>query len=89
MRSIHEFAAIKTGPYGTLLEAHEYSGDDEVPMISVGEIRERFLRITEHIVVGRRNKETSSICPSESEAVFGRKGGVERSALIRQQQDAW
>jgi len=53
-RSVHKFAAIKTGPFGTLLKASEYSEIDGVPLISVGEIREGFLRVTDHTPVYRR-----------------------------------
>ena len=44
-KAIHEFATIKTGPFGTLLKASEYSKHDGVPVISVGEVRQGFLRI--------------------------------------------
>jgi type I restriction enzyme S subunit len=43
---IGQIASIKTGPFGTLLKASEYSKNG-VPLISVGEIREGFLRITD------------------------------------------
>ena len=46
VKAVQEFATITTGPFGTLLKAAEYSESDGVPLISVGEIREGFLRIT-------------------------------------------
>jgi len=46
-KSLHEVASIKTGPFGTLLKAAEYAESDGVPLISVGEIREGFLQITD------------------------------------------
>ena len=90
-RSIHEFATIKTGPFGTLLKASEYSVNDGVPLVSVGEIREGFLRITDTTprvseIVTRR---LPQYVLNNGDIVFGRKGGVERSALIRQHQDGW
>ena len=51
VKSVHQFASIKTGPFGTLLKASEYSEGDGVPLISVGEIRKGFLRVTEQTPV--------------------------------------
>lgn len=90
-KSVHEFAAIKTGPFGTLLKASEYSESDGVPLISVGEIRNGFLRITDDTpyvseIVTRR---LPQYVLKKGDIVFARKGGVERSALIRQPQEGW
>jgi type I restriction enzyme S subunit len=38
VKSIAELGVIKTGPFGTLLKASEYSGTEGVPLISVGEV---------------------------------------------------
>ena len=89
--SIHEFAAVKTGPFGTLLKAAEYSENNGVPLISVGEIREGFLKITDHTprvpeAVVRR---LPQYVLKEGDIIFGRKGGVGRSALIRGEQHGW
>src|SRR5690606_12994678 len=40
IKSVNNIASIKTGPFGTLLKASEYSDGNGVPLISVGEIRE-------------------------------------------------
>jgi type I restriction enzyme S subunit len=90
-RLVHEIATIKTGPFGTLLKASEYSQVEGVPLISVGEIREGFLRITDHTpcipeVIIRR---LPQYVLRKGDIVFGRKGGVDRSALIQQSQDGW
>ncbi len=90
-KSIFELATIKTGPFGTLLKAAEYSGGDGVPLISVGEVREGFLRVTDHTprvpeAVVRR---LPQYVLKKGDIVFGRKGGVERSALIRAEQEGW
>jgi len=91
LRSIHEFSAIKTGPFGTLLKASEYSESDGVPLISVGEIRQGFLKITDH--TPRISEAITRRLPQyvlrKGDIVFGRKGGVDRSALIEQLQDGW
>jgi type I restriction enzyme S subunit len=91
VKSVHEFATVQTGPFGTLLKAAEYSLRDGVPLISVGEIREGSLKITDHTprvsdMVTRRLPQYLLKC---GDIVFGRKGGVERSALIRKAQDGW
>lgn len=87
---IGQIASIRTGPFGTLLKASEYS-ENGVPLISVGEIREGFLRITDD--TPRVSDEITRRLPRyvlrTGDIVFGRKGGVERSALIRQEQDGW
>lgn len=91
VKAAHEFAAIKTGPFGTLLKASEYSETDGVPLISVGEIREGFVRITDQ--TPRVSEAVTRRLPQyvlrRGDIVFGRKGGVERSALIRQSQEGW
>ena len=47
-KPIDEIASIKTGPFGTLLKASEYSLSGGVPLISVGEIREGFFTLTKN-----------------------------------------
>jgi type I restriction enzyme, S subunit len=91
LESIQEFANIKTGPFGTLLKASEYAGYSGVPLISVGEIRNGFFRITEHtpfvpdVVV----KRLPQYVLRRGDIVFGRKGAVERSALVEAEQEGW
>ena len=91
VKSIHQLAAIKTGPFGTLLKASEYSENEGVPLISVGEIREGFFRITAHTprVSEAVTRRLPQYVLKKGDIVFGRKGGVERSALIRQPQSGW
>lgn len=91
VRPVYKIASIKTGPFGTLLKASEYSESDGVPLISVSEIRQGFLRITNHTprvseIVTRKLPE---YILRKGDIVFGRKGAVERSALIRDHQDGW
>ena len=91
VKSVHEIATIKTGPFGTLLKASEYSEGDGVPLISVGEIREGFLKITDQTprVPDGVIRRLPQYVLKKGDIVFGRKGAVERSALIRQQQEGW
>jgi type I restriction enzyme S subunit len=91
LRSVGRFAAIKTGPFGTLLKASEYASGDGVPLISVGEIRDGFLKVLEHTprvepIVTRRLPE---YLLREGDIIFGRKGGVDRSAIVLAHQDGW
>lgn len=90
-KSIHEIAVIQTGPFGTLLKAAEYSGADGVPLISVGEIREGFLRITDQTpkVPDKVIRRLPQYVLKKGDIVFGRKGSVDRSALIQPQQEGW
>lgn len=90
-QTIGQFCAVKTGPFGTLLKASEYTELDGVPVISVGEVREGYFRITEHTplvpeVVQRR---LPQYLLQAGDVVFGRKGAVERSALVRKSQAGW
>jgi type I restriction enzyme S subunit len=78
-------------PFGTLLKAAEYSGRDGVPLISVGEIGLGAFRISEETplvpeVVVRR---LPQYVLRAGDVVFGRKGAVERSALVGPDQEGW
>ncbi len=88
---VAQLASIITGPFGTLLKASEYGGADGVPLISVGEIREGFLRVTDETptVAEVVTKRLPQYLLREGDIVFGRKGGVERSAIINQHQAGW
>jgi type I restriction enzyme S subunit len=88
--TIGHLAIIKTGPFGTLLKASEYS-ENGVPLISVGEIREGYLKITENTprVSSAVTRRLPQYLLRTGDIVFGRKGGVQRSVLIRPEQNAW
>ncbi|GAA5483854.1 restriction endonuclease subunit S [Haloferula sargassicola] len=91
VKSVGEFASIKTGPFGTLLKASEYTDGEGVPVISVGEIREGFLRVSDETprVCEAVTKRLPQYLLRQGDIVFGRKGGVERSALVTPEQDGW
>ena len=82
--------SIKTGPFGTTLRAAEYSIEG-VPVISVGEIGRGALTIRKE--TPRVSLEVLKRLPeyrlNEGDIVFGRKGAVDRSALIGPKQDGW
>src|SRR5215472_8054054 len=82
--------SIKTGPFGTVLKAAEYS-QQGVPVISVGEVGNGNLRVTDStprvgLDVVRRLPE---YVLRSGDAVFGRKGAVDRSAHIRESEDGY
>ena len=82
--------SIKTGPFGTSLKASEYS-DDGVPLISVREVGYGNLRLDEK--TPRVGEDVVSRLPEyilkEGDIVFGRKGAVDRSAIVAPDQDGW
>ena len=89
VQSIREIGQIKTGPFGTLLKASEYSGTDGVPLISVGEIGAGQFKVNEHTprvpaIVIRR---LPQYVLRTGDIVFGRKGAVDRSALVTEAED--
>jgi len=76
--------SIKTGPFGTILKAAEYSREG-VPVISVGEVGYGSLRI--HEKTPRVDQHVLERLPEyvlkAGDVVFGRKGAVDRSAWLR------
>jgi len=91
VRSVQEIGKIKTGPFGTLLKASEYSDGEGVPLISVGEVGNGRFRITDDtprvpISVVRR---LPQYVLRAGDIVFGRKGAVDRSALVSLAEEGW
>ena len=89
--SIKAIGNIKTGPFGTLLKANEYSQNEGTPLISVGEIGEGTLRINKHTPLIPKSvvKRLPEYILKYGDIVFGRKGGVERSALVEKHQEGY
>ncbi len=88
---LKSITSIKTGPFGTLLKADEYSSGEGTPLISVGEVGEGMLRVDDHTPlvppsVVRRLPEYVLNC---GDIVLGRKGAVDRSALVSENQAGW
>ena len=86
-----EVGPIQTGPFGTILKAAEYSDGQGVPLISVGEIQRGAIRLrpdtpTVDVHVVRR---LPKFVIREGDILFGRKGAVERSALVSADQEGW
>lgn len=91
VKSVGEIGKIKTGPFGTLLKASEYSGSNGVPLVSVGEIGAGCFRISEQtpLVPEQVLRRLPQYVLRAGDIVFGRKGAVDRSALVTQREDGW
>ena len=88
LKSFADIGHIKTGPFGTLLKADEYYANEGAPLVSVRDIGEGVLTFDEHTplvppLVVRRLPEYVLNC---GDIVFGRKGGVDRSAIVQEGQ---
>jgi type I restriction enzyme S subunit len=81
---------VKTGPFGTKLKASEYT-ETGVPVISVGEVG--FGRFTLRSETPKVDESVTSRMPEyllrTGDIVFGRKGAVERSSIVRKDEDGW
>lgn len=82
--------SIKTGPFGTALKAREYAPDG-VPVISTGEVRHGFLQVHPKTpLVGADTQERlSSYLLRHGDIVFARKGAVDRSAWVKQNETGY
>lgn len=82
-------ATLQTGPFGTQLKASEYVNDG-VPVINVRNIGFGDIRVNdlEYISEAKAEQLHQHIL-STGDIVFGRKGAVERHALITGQQKGW
>ena len=82
--------SVKTGPFGTALKASEYSLEG-VPLISVREIGYGSL-IVNHSTP-RVPPEVTQRLPDyllkAGDIVFGRKGAVDRAAIVKVHQEGW
>lgn len=82
--------SIKTGPFGTMLKAWEYSLSG-VPLISVGEVGFGSIRLSDK--TPRVSAEVVNRLPEyllrAGDVVFGRKGGVDRSAWLSERENGY
>ena len=82
---------IKTGPFGTLLKANEYSSSNGVPLISVGEIGDGRINLLRHtpLISQEITKRMPEYVLKAGDIVFGRKGAVDRSAVVKTNEAGW
>jgi type I restriction enzyme S subunit len=82
--------SLKTGPFGTLLKAREYTRKG-VPLISVGELGHGVFHVDD--TTPRVPPEITARLPEyvlrEGDIVFARKGAVDRLARVSKEQAGW
>jgi type I restriction enzyme, S subunit len=82
-------AELQTGPFGTMLSASEYSPQG-IPVIAVQDIgdnkliHKKFVFVNSDVV-----KRLSRYRVKEHDIIFGRKGAVDRRALIKKSEEGW
>ena len=82
-------AELQTGPFGTMLHASAYQPTG-TPVIAVQHIGENSLRQGEYPLVDDDNTaRLSRYKVRENDILFGRKGAVDRRALIRPHESGW
>lgn len=82
--------SIKTGPFGTVLKAHEYT-EHGVPLISVKEIGVGRFMVDESTpkVDAAITERLPEYVLAEGDIVFARKGAVDRSAMVSKSESGW
>ena len=81
---------LQTGPFGTVLKASEYTLTG-VPVVSVGEIQIGRVHVsgrTPRVSVATKQRLPQFVL-EEGDIVFGRKGGIDRNALIGSREKGW
>jgi type I restriction enzyme S subunit len=88
VKSFAEIGHVKTGPFGTLLKAEEYYATEGAPLVSVRDIGEGTLTFDEHtpLVPPSVVRRLLEYVLNFGDIVFGRKGGVDRSAMVEESQ---
>ncbi len=87
---LHEVASVKTGPFGTQLHQHDYVQSDGTPIITVEHLSEKGLRHKNLPLVSDNDKQRlSQYLIHEGDIIFSRVGSVDRSALVKKDEDGW
>ncbi len=88
VKALSDVGHIRTGPFGTALKAAEYYASEGAPLVSVRDIGEGVLTFDEHtpLVPPAVVRRLPEYILNAGDIVFGRKGGVERSAMVRDDQ---
>ena len=82
-------AELQTGPFGTMLNASEYVLEG-TPVIAVQDIGENKLVYHKFVFVDENTAQRlSRYRVKENDIIFGRKGAVERRALIKKHEEGW
>ena len=87
---LHEVASVKTGPFGTQLHQHDYVQSDGTPIITVEHLSDRGLIHNNLPLVSDPDKQRlNQYLVREGDIVFSRVGSVDRSALVKKDEDGW
>ena len=87
---LHEVASVKTGPFGTQLHQHDYVQFNGTPIITVEHLSERGLIHNNLPLVSDPDKQRlNQYLIREGDIVFSRVGSVDRSALVKKDEDGW
>jgi type I restriction enzyme, S subunit len=82
-------ADLQTGPFGTMLNASEYTATG-IPVIAVQDIGENKLKHNKFVYVDESTvSRLSRYKVKEGDIIFGRKGAVERRAIIKKNEEGW
>lgn len=82
-------ADLQTGPFGTMLNASEYSKDG-VPVIAVQDIGNNKLVYHKFVYVSNEVADRlKKYKVKTNDIVFGRKGAIDRRALIKESEEGW
>jgi len=82
-------AELQTGPFGTMLNSSEYTVTG-TPVIAVQDICENKLSHHKFVYVNESTvKRLSRYKVKKGDIIFGRKGAVERRAIIKKSEDGW
>ena len=87
---LHEIASVKTGPFGTQLHQHDYVESNGTPIITVEHLSERGLIHNNLPLVSDNDKQRlSQYLIHEGDIVFSRVGSVDRSTIVKKDEDGW
>ena len=87
---LHEVASVKTGPFGTQLHQHDYVQSNGTPIITVEHLSDRGLIHNNLPLVSDPDKQRlNQYLVREGDIVFSRVGSVDRSALVKKDEDGW
>ncbi|MBE9063784.1 restriction endonuclease subunit S [cf. Phormidesmis sp. LEGE 11477] len=82
-------ADLQTGPFGTMLHSSEYTSTG-TPVIAVQDIGENELKHSKFVYVSQDTvNRLSRYMVQEDDIIFGRKGAVERRAIIKESEAGW
>ncbi|MGE5582351.1 MAG: restriction endonuclease subunit S [Bacillota bacterium] len=82
-------ADLQTGPFGTMFNASEYT-DNGTPLIAVQDIGENKIESGKLKYIGAESvNRLSRYKVLENDIIFGRKGSIDKRALISKKEEGW